>query len=79
MTKFAKEMCFEKKASSRKSPKDQSLVRLLKSQAFVASGIMLAKLSVHVLYGDTKTRFLSSDPNELCDRIKLSTQEKKQE
>ena len=46
-----------------KNDRDESLIRLLKSPAIMASGI-------------SKTIFLSSDPNELCDRIKLLLQEK---
>ena len=59
---FAKEMNFVIKNIGRKSPKDGSIVELLKSPAIMASG--------------TSTRVLSSDPNELCDRLKLLLQER---
>ena len=38
------------------------MIKLLKSPAIMASGI--------------STIFLSSDPNELCDRLKLTLKEK---
>ena len=59
----AKEMHFDTKALGNKSTRDRSLIKLLKSPAIMASGV-------------SKTIFLSSDPNELCDRIKLLLQEK---
>ena len=46
----------------RKSPTDSSFVELLKSPAMITSGFSRI--------------FLSTDPNELCDRIKLLLQEK---
>ena len=63
MYDFAKEMKFDTKASSNKSTRDRTLIKLLKSPAIMASGFL-------------KTIFLSSDPNELCDRLKLLLQEK---
>ena len=60
---FAEEMKFDIEKTGRKSPKDSSTVELLKSPAIMASG--------------NSTKFLSSDPNELCDRIKLLLQEKR--
>ena len=45
------------------STRDRTLIKLLNSPAIMASGIL-------------KTIFLSSDPNELCDRLKLLLQEK---
>ena len=60
---FAKEMNFNIRQKGNKSDRDKSVVRLLKSPAIMASGI-------------TKTIFLSSDANELCDRLKLLLQEK---
>ena len=60
---FAKEMHFDTKALGNKSTRDRTLIKLLKSPAIMASGV-------------SKTLFLSSDPNELCDRLKLLLQEK---
>ena len=60
---FAKEMKFDLKAQDNISTRDKPLINLLKSPAIMASGI-------------PKTRFLSSDPDELCDRLKLFLQEK---
>ena len=60
---FAKEMNFDTKTLGNKSTRDITLIKLLKSPAIIASGI-------------PKSIFLSSDPNELCDRLKLLLQEK---
>ena len=60
---FAKEMNFNIKEKENKSDRDKSIIRLLKSPAIMASGV-------------SKTIFLSSDANELCDRLKLLLQEK---
>ena len=62
MYDFAKEMHFDTKALGNKSTRDRTLKKLLKSPAIMASGV-------------SKTIFLSSDPNELCDRLKLLLQE----
>ena len=62
MYDFAKEMHFDQKAIGKKSTRDRTLIYLLKSPAIMASGI-------------TKTIFLSSDPDELCYRIKLLLQQ----
>ena len=47
----------------RKSDRDRSLKKLLKSPAYMASGI--------------STIFLSSDPNEVCNRLNLLLQGKR--
>ena len=60
---FAKEMNFNIRQKRNKSDRDKSIVRLLKSPAIMASGI-------------SKTIFSSSDPDELCNRLKLLLQEK---
>ena len=60
---FAKEMSFNIRQKGNKSDRDKSIVRLLKSPAIMASGI-------------SKTIFLPSDPDELCNRLKLLLQEK---
>ena len=62
MYDFAKEMHFDTKAQGNKSTRDRTLIKLLKSPAIIASGI--------------STIFLSSDPDELCNRLKLLLQEK---
>ena len=65
MYDFAKEMHFDKKAVGNKSIRDRKLIKLINSPGLVVSAS-----------GISKTIFLSSDPNELCDRLKLLLQEK---
>ena len=60
---FAKAMNYDVKSTGRPSTRHNSMVRLLDQPAIKASGF-------------SKTIFLSSDPNELCDRLKLLLQEK---
>ena len=60
---FGKEMNFNVKQKARKSDRDRSMINLLKSPAIMASGI-------------SNIIILSTDPNELCDRLKLLLQEK---
>ena len=60
---FAKEMKYDTKSTGRPSTRHESMVRLLNQPAITASGF-------------SKTIILSSDPNELCDRLKLLLQEK---
>ena len=62
---FAKEMHFYQKAVGKKSTRDRTLIKLLKSPGLRVSAS-----------GISKTIFLSSDPDELCDRLKLLLQEK---
>ena len=52
---FGKEMKFANKQKGRKSNRDKSIIKVLKSPGTIASGI-------------PKTIFLSSDPDELCYR-----------
>ena len=52
-------MTFDIKQKGRKNDSDKSLIRLPKSSVIMAHGI-------------SKTIFLSSGANELCDRLKLS-------
>ena len=54
---FAKEMYFDVKAPSNKRTRDRTLKKLLKPPAIMVSGLSII--------------FLPSDPNELCDRLKL--------
>ena len=56
-------MKFDIKQKRRKSNRDKSMIKLLKSPAIMASGI-------------SKTIFISSDPDEFCNRLKLLLQEK---
>ena len=60
---FAKEMNYDTKSTGRPSVRHNSMIRLLDQPAIMASGI-------------SKTIILSSDPNELFDRLKLLLQEK---
>ena len=61
---FAKEMNFDLKAKGKKSARDRTLIKLLKSPRLMVSAS-----------GVSKTIFLSSDPNELCDRLKILLQQ----
>ena len=65
MYDFAKEMNFDTKALGNKSTRDRTLIKLLKSPDLMVSAS-----------GITNTIFSSSDPDELCERIKLLLQEK---
>ena len=65
MYHFAKEMKFDTKAVGNKSIRDRKLIKLLNTPGLMVSAS-----------GVSKTIFLSSDPNELCDRLKLLLQEK---
>ena len=60
---FAKEMNYDIKSTGRPSTRHNSMIRLLDQPAIMASGF-------------SKTMILSSDSNELCDRLKLLLQEK---
>ena len=62
---FAKEMHFDVKKIGNKSTRDRTLIKLLKSPGLMVSAS-----------GVSKTIFLSSDPDELCERLKLLLQEK---
>ena len=62
---FAKDMNFDTKALLNKSTRDRTLLKLLNSPGLMVSAS-----------GVSKTIFLSSDPNELCDRLKVLLQEK---
>ena len=60
---FAKEMNYDTKSTGRPSTRHNSIIKILESPAIMASGI-------------SKTIFLFSDPDELCERLKLLLQEK---
>ena len=60
---FAQEMKYDTKSTGRPSTRHTSIRKILESPAIMASGI-------------SKTINLSSDPNELCDRLRLLLQEK---
>ena len=65
MYDFAKEMHFDPKASGNKSTRDRKLIKLLNSPGLIVSAS-----------GISKILFLSFDPDELCERLKLLLQEK---
>ena len=65
MYDFAKKMNFDQKSPGNKSPRDRTLIKLPKSPGLTISAS-----------GVSKTIFLSSDPDELCNRLKLLLQEK---
>ena len=56
-------MNYDTKSTGRPSVRHNSMIRLLDQPAIMASGI-------------SKAIILSSDPDELCDRLKLLLQEK---
>ena len=60
---FGKEMKYKLKNKGRPSIRHNSMIRLLNQSPIEASGF-------------SKTIILSSDPNELCDRLKLLLQER---
>ena len=61
MSDFAKEMHFDVRGIGKKSTRGRTFIKLLKSPAIVTLGI--------------STIFLSSDPDELCELLKLLLQE----
>ena len=65
MYDFAKEMNFDLKAQGNKSTRDRTLIKILKSPGLMVSASCVSKII-----------FLSSDPDELCNRLKLLLQEK---
>ena len=65
MYDFAKEMNFDTTALGNKSTQDRTPIKLLKSPGLIVS-----------TSGVSKTIFLSTDPDELCNRLKLLLQEK---
>ena len=65
MYDFAKEMHFDQKAVGKKSTRDKTLIKLLESPGLILSAP-----------GVSKTIFLSSDPDKLCNRLNLLLQEK---
>ena len=60
---FAKEMNYDTESIGRPSTRHTSIIKKLESPAIMASG-------------KSRTIILSSNPNELCDRLKLLLQEK---
>ena len=62
MYDYAKEMKFDLEAPGNKSTRDRTLIKLLKSPVIMASGI--------------STIILPSDPDRLCNRLKLLLQAK---
>ena len=60
---LAKEMNFNIREKGNKSDRDKSIIRLLRSPKIIASGV-------------SKTIFLSSDPDELCNRLRLMLHER---
>ena len=65
MYDFAKEMNFDLKAVGKKSTRDRTFIKLLESPGLIVSAS-----------GVSKTILLSSNPDELCIRLKLLLQEK---
>ena len=58
-------MIFDTKAQGNNSTRDRTLIKLLKSPGLMDSASVVSK-----------TIFLSSHPDEFCDRLKLLLQEK---
>ena len=65
MYDIAKEMIFDLKAQGNESTRDKTLKKLLISPSLTVSAS-----------GVSKTIFLLSDPDKLCNRLKISLQEK---
>ena len=65
MYDFEKEMHFDLKAVGKKSTRDRTLIKILNSPGLMVSAS-----------GVSETIFLSSDPDELCNKLKLLLQEK---
>ena len=63
---FAKGMNFDLKAQGNKSTRDKTLIKLLKSPGLLVSAS-----------GASKSIFLPSNPDELCNRLKLLLQEER--
>ena len=59
MYDFAKEMNFDFKTQGNKSTQERTLIKLLKSPGLMVSAS-----------GVSRTIILSSDPDELCNRLK---------
>ena len=72
---FAKEMYFAEKPLGNESTRDKSLIRLLKQPGILIS--VSGVSSAHKEKSFSKTKFLWSNPHELCDRLKLLLQEKR--
>ena len=68
MYDFAEEMNFDVKGFGRNSTRDRTLIKLLTSPGLMVSAS-----------GVSKTIFLLSDPDELCNRLKLLLREKRAE
>ena len=62
---FAEEMSFDSRGVGNKSTRDRTLIKYFKS-----AGLLISASAV------SKTIFLSSNPKELCDRLKLLLQQK---
>ena len=78
MFQIAKEMNFDENAIGMKSNKHQSLIRLLESPAIMAGCLKERCISKPKVQNpkESKRRWFSSDPDELCDRLKLVLREK---
>ena len=68
MYDFVKEMNFDQKAVGKKSTRDRTLIKLLKSPSSMVSAS-----------GMSNTINLSSNGDELCERLKLILQKNKLE
>ena len=66
MYAVAKQMSVDLKAMGNSSTRDSTLIKLLKSP-----GLMISASGI------SNTIFLPSDPDEFCDGLNLSLQEKK--
>ena len=60
---LAKEMIFNIREKGNKRDRDKSIIRILRSPKIIASGV-------------SKTIFLSYDPDELCNKLRLLLQER---
>ena len=62
------------KLQVKKTKRDRTLIKLLKSPGSMVLLLVILRLTKNK--SSSKTFFLSSDPIQLCDRLKLILQEK---
>ena len=78
MSEVAEAMQFDAKALSNSITRDENLIKLAKSPAIMAGSLKEKFSSEQKTQNlkESKTSWLSSDPNESCSRLKLLLQEK---
>ena len=81
MFEFANEINFDEKALSKESKRDKSLISLLKSSAIIAGSLKRKSFPKSKVQNpnNSKTRRLSTDLIDLCNREKALIQEREAE